>query len=55
TGEEISQNGLGGADVHSATSGVSHFAYDDEESCLEDVRFLLSLLPANNRELPPAT
>ncbi|MGX5185485.1 acyl-CoA carboxylase subunit beta [Streptomyces avermitilis] len=54
TGEEISQNGLGGADVHAATSGVAHAAYDDEESCLEDVRFLLSLLPANNRELPPA-
>ncbi|MGW4051956.1 acyl-CoA carboxylase subunit beta, partial [Streptomyces sp. NPDC004779] len=53
TGEEISQNGLGGADVHAATSGVAHFAYDDEESCLEDVRHLLSLLPANNRELSP--
>ncbi|MFF4346718.1 acyl-CoA carboxylase subunit beta [Streptomyces sp. NPDC001530] len=53
TGEEISQNGLGGADVHAATSGVAHFAYDDEEACLEDVRFLLALLPANNRELPP--
>ncbi|MEV4501175.1 acyl-CoA carboxylase subunit beta [Streptomyces klenkii] len=54
TGEEITQNGLGGADVHSATSGVSHFAYDDEETCLEEVRYLLSLLPSNNRELPPA-
>ncbi|HEX5598515.1 MAG TPA: acyl-CoA carboxylase subunit beta, partial [Micromonosporaceae bacterium] len=54
TGEEISQNGLGGADVHAATSGVAHFAYDDEVSCLEEVRFLLSLLPANNRENPPA-
>ena len=53
TGEEISQNGLGGADVHAAVSGVCHLAYDDEESCLQDVRYLLSLLPANNRELPP--
>ncbi|MFF2703454.1 MULTISPECIES: acyl-CoA carboxylase subunit beta [Streptomyces] len=53
TGEEITQNGLGGADVHSATSGVSHFAYDEEETCIEDVRYLLSLLPANNRELAP--
>ncbi|MEV5174944.1 acyl-CoA carboxylase subunit beta [Streptomyces flaveolus] len=53
TGEEISQNGLGGADVHAATSGVAHFAYDDEESCLEDVRFLLGLLPSNNRETAP--
>ncbi|WP_285760172.1 acyl-CoA carboxylase subunit beta [Nocardiopsis ansamitocini] len=54
TGEKISQNGLGGADVHSTVSGVAHFAYDEERACLEDVRFLLSLLPSNNRELPPS-
>ncbi|MEV4872102.1 acyl-CoA carboxylase subunit beta, partial [Streptomyces syringium] len=53
TGEEITQNGLGGADVHAETSGVAHFAYDDEETCLEEVRYLLSLLPQNNREMPP--
>ncbi|MGI5456692.1 acyl-CoA carboxylase subunit beta [Streptomyces sp. CA-249302] len=53
TGEEITQNGLGGADVHAGTSGVAHFAYDDEEHCLDDVRYLLSLLPSNNRELAP--
>ncbi|MET9108533.1 acyl-CoA carboxylase subunit beta [Streptomyces zhihengii] len=55
TGEEISQNGLGGADVHAETSGVCHFAYDDEETCLEEVRYLLSLLPGNNRETPPSS
>ncbi|KPI32473.1 Propionyl-CoA carboxylase [Actinobacteria bacterium OV320] len=54
TGEEITQNGLGGADVHAETSGVCHFAYDDEETCLAEVRYLLSLLPQNNREAPPA-
>ncbi|GAA2231213.1 MULTISPECIES: acyl-CoA carboxylase subunit beta [Kitasatospora] len=54
TGEKISQNGLGGADVHSGVSGVSHFVYDDEQSCIEEVRYLLSLLPQNNREMPPA-
>ncbi|MFE2428192.1 acyl-CoA carboxylase subunit beta [Streptomyces sp. NPDC059373] len=54
TGEKISINGLGGADVHAGTTGVAGFAYDDEAECLEDVRFLLSLLPSNNRELPPA-
>ncbi|MGW3124511.1 acyl-CoA carboxylase subunit beta [Streptomyces sp. NPDC001107] len=53
TGEEITQNGLGGADVHATVSGVAAFAYDDEAACLEDVRFLLSLLPSNNRETPP--
>jgi acetyl-CoA carboxylase carboxyltransferase component len=54
TGEVISLDGLGGADVHAAESGVASFSYDDEESCLNDVRYLLSLLPANNHEMPPA-
>jgi acetyl-CoA carboxylase carboxyltransferase component len=53
TGERISQNGLGGADVHSRVSGVAHGAYDDERGCLDDVRYLLGMLPSNNRELPP--
>jgi acetyl-CoA carboxylase carboxyltransferase component len=54
TGAKVTLDQLGGADVHAATSGVAAFAYDDEESCLADVRYLLSLLPSNNRELPPA-
>ncbi|MBH0245622.1 acyl-CoA carboxylase subunit beta [Streptomyces cavourensis] len=54
TGEEITQDGLGGADTHSAVSGVAHVAYDDVRACMEDVRHLLSLLPSNNRDLPPA-
>ncbi|MGW7265655.1 acyl-CoA carboxylase subunit beta [Streptomyces sp. NPDC054842] len=53
TGEQVTQDGLGGADVHAATSGVAAFVHDDEEQCLEEVRYLLSLLPSNNRELPP--
>ncbi|MFI7410027.1 acyl-CoA carboxylase subunit beta [Streptomyces sp. NPDC049627] len=54
TGEKVGHNALGGADVHAETSGVCHFAYDDEHACLEEVRYLLSLLPQNNREHPPA-
>jgi acetyl-CoA carboxylase carboxyltransferase component len=53
TGEVISHEDLGGADVHAQTSGVAAFTYDDEESCLGDVRYLLSLLPPNNRSMPP--
>ncbi|MDV8022185.1 acyl-CoA carboxylase subunit beta [Rhodococcus sp. IEGM 1330] len=53
TGEEVTLNELGGADVHASVSGVAHFIYDDEASCLSDVAALLSMLPANNRELPP--
>jgi acetyl-CoA carboxylase carboxyltransferase component len=53
TGEKVTMNGLGGADVHASVSGVAAFSYDDEESCLADVRYLLSLLPSNNRETAP--
>ncbi|MER6567958.1 acyl-CoA carboxylase subunit beta [Streptomyces sp. NPDC001093] len=53
TGEQVTQNGLGGADVHAEVSGVAHFVHDDEESCLEEVRYLLSYLPQNNRQTAP--
>ncbi|TWV57405.1 acyl-CoA carboxylase subunit beta [Streptomyces misionensis] len=53
TGEKITHDGLGGAAVHAGVSGVAHFVHDDEETCLEEVRYLLSLLPQNNREQPP--
>jgi propionyl-CoA carboxylase beta chain len=53
TGEEVSQEELGGAATHNSTSGVAHFSAPDEESCLEDVRYLLSFLPENNLESSP--
>jgi methylmalonyl-CoA decarboxylase subunit alpha len=53
TGESVSQEELGGADTHATRSGVATFVYDDEESCLEDVRYLVSMLPSNNAEQPP--
>src|SRR5690348_11658142 len=53
TGEKISQNGLGGADVHASVSGVASFVHDDEVECLADVRYLLATLPQNNRSVPP--
>jgi propionyl-CoA carboxylase beta chain len=39
--------------THNTSSGVAHFASDDEEACLEDVRYLMSFLPQNNLETPP--
>ena len=53
TGEEVEFEELGGAMTHNSKSGVAHFAADDEESCLEDVRYLMSFLPQNNLEIPP--
>lgn len=53
TGEDVTQEELGGAGTHNTTSGVAHFAAPDEETCLGDVRYLLSFLPENNLESAP--
>jgi propionyl-CoA carboxylase beta chain len=53
TGEEPTFEELGGAMTHNTKSGVAHFASADEESCLEDVRYLFSFLPQNNLETTP--
>ncbi len=53
TGEDVSFEDLGGAMSHNSRSGVAHFAADDEEQCLDDIRHLLSFLPSNNLEEPP--
>ena len=54
TGEDVTLEELGGAMSHSSKSGVATFMSNDEQSCLDDVRFLLSFLPTNNLEEPPA-
>jgi acetyl-CoA carboxylase carboxyltransferase component len=53
TGEEVTLEELGGAMSHATKSGVATFVAADEKSCLDDVRYLLSFLPANNLEEPP--
>ena len=52
-GQEVSFEDLGGALVHSQTSGVAHFMADNEEECIEIIKELLSYLPSNNMEDPP--
>jgi acetyl-CoA carboxylase carboxyltransferase component len=53
TGEDISTEDLGGADVHSRKSGVSHFKAENEEEGMMLIRKLLSYLPSNNLEEAP--
>ena len=53
TGENVTMEELGGALTHARTSGVAHFSVADEEACIEDIKYLLSFLPANNLEMPP--
>ena len=52
TGEEVTHEQLGGAVSHATRSGVTHFIYDTEKECLEEVRRLLGFLPSNNLEDP---
>jgi acetyl-CoA carboxylase carboxyltransferase component len=53
TGEEVSFDGLGGAEAHSAKSGVCHFVAKSEPDCFRQVRELLSYLPQSRWEKPP--
>ncbi len=53
THEDVSKDDLGGATTHNVTSGVAHFAADDDRECLALVRDLLSFLPSNNLDDPP--
>src|SRR5437868_2974309 len=53
THEDVTMEDLGGADAHSATSGVAHFASDSEPACLQQIRDLFRFIPSNNLETPP--
>ena len=53
TGEDVSQENLGGASVHSTKSGVTHFTAQTEEEGFELIRKLLSYIPQNNLEEAP--
>jgi len=53
TGEEVTFDSLGGAEVHNVRSGVAHFLAETEDECFEQVRRLLSYLPPNHEAEPP--
>ena len=53
TGEEVNQEELGGAAVHSSKSGVAHFAAADDQEGIQTIKELLSYLPQNNMQSAP--
>ena len=53
TGEDVTQEQLGGATVHSTKSGVTHFAAEDGEEAIALIRKLMSYIPQNNLEETP--
>lgn len=54
TGEDVSFEDLGGGELHNFQSGVAHYLADSETDALEYARALMSYLPSNCDELPPA-
>ncbi len=52
-GEDVTQEQLGGASVHSTKSGVTHLTAATEEEAIETIKTLLSYIPQNNLEHTP--
>jgi acetyl-CoA carboxylase carboxyltransferase component len=53
TGEEVTFDSLGGAEVHNTQSGVAHFLADTEDECFAQVRKLMTFIPQSSDQQPP--
>src|SRR5688572_17981502 len=53
TGEDVSEEEMGGSEVHTKVSGVADLEVADDAECLQTVRRYLSFFPSNNTEAPP--
>lgn len=53
TGENLSEEALGGVEVHTRHTGSVHFVCEGEAATLAKARELLGWLPANQAEQPP--
>jgi acetyl-CoA carboxylase carboxyltransferase component len=53
TGEDVTQEELGGSRIHTRISGVGDLEVESDEACIEAVRSYLSFFPQNCDEPPP--
>jgi propionyl-CoA carboxylase beta chain len=53
TGEDVTFDSLGGAEVHNVKSGVAHFLAESEDECFAQVRRLLKYIPQSCEQQPP--
>ncbi len=53
TGEDVTFDSLGGAEVHNVKSGVAHFLAESEDECFSQVRRLFSFIPQSFDQKPP--
>src|ERR1700716_1785229 len=54
TGEEVTFDSLGGAEVHNVKSGVAHFLAESEDECFAQVRRLFKYIPQSCDHHPPS-
>jgi methylmalonyl-CoA decarboxylase subunit alpha len=52
-GEDVTEQEMGGSQVHNKISGVADLEVADDDACLDAIRHYLSFFPPNNREKPP--
>jgi acetyl-CoA carboxylase carboxyltransferase component len=53
TGEDVTQEELGGSRIHTRISGVGDLEVDSDEDCIAAVKGYLSFFPQNCEESPP--
>lgn len=53
TGEDVTQQELGGAKMHTTQSGCAHLAFENDVDALTRLRSFMSFLPQSNREQTP--
>src|SRR3954454_17602919 len=53
TGEDVTEEEMGGSEVHNKVSGVADQEVASDEECLAMVRHYLSFFPSNNEAAPP--
>src|SRR5438874_7591625 len=53
TGEDVTEEEMGGSEVHNKISGCADQEVESDEECLAMVRRYLSFFPSNNQQPPP--
>ncbi len=54
TGEDVTKEQIGGAELHAATTGLAHFVVGAVDDAFDLTRELLGFLPGNNCTPPPS-
>jgi methylmalonyl-CoA decarboxylase subunit alpha len=52
-GEDVTEQEMGGSQVHTKISGVADLEVPDDPACIEAIRSYLSFFPSSNLEKPP--